>query len=167
MTIAGFNHLDTEQKRALLTKCCGATAWVNKMLEARFAKDLEDMEETAAEIWNACTQADWLEAFEHHPKIGDIQSLKEKYKNTAGWASKEQAEVDNASADILKQLAKANKEYEEKFGFIFIVCATGKSAGEMLQILLNRLPNNKNDEIQIAAEEQLKITKLRLEKLFL
>ena len=167
MTIAEFDHLDIDQKKELLTKCCGSAEWVAKMLDAPFAEDLVDLEETAEEIWYACTQADWLEAFSHHPKIGDINSLKEKFSNTAAWASKEQAAVDKAPENILHQLAKANEEYEQKFGFIFIVCATGKSAEQMLAILQGRLPNNAANEIKIAAEEQLKITKLRLEKLFL
>ncbi len=167
MTIAEFDHLDIDYKKELLTKCCGSAAWVVKMLDSPFAEDLVDLEETAEEIWYDCTEADWLEAFSHHPKIGDVNSLKEKFSNTAAWASKEQGAVDTAPKDILHQLAKVNEEYEQKFGFIFIVCATGKSAEEMLAILQDRLPNNAADEIKIAAEEQLKITKLRLEKLFL
>jgi 2-oxo-4-hydroxy-4-carboxy-5-ureidoimidazoline decarboxylase len=107
-----------------------------------------------------------LEAFEHHPKIGDINSLKEKYPNTKEWASDEQAGINVASEEVLHAVAKGNEDYEKKFGYIFIVCATGKSAGEMRQILESRLMNNPDEEIQIAAEEQNKITKLRLEKLF-
>ena len=87
--------------------------------------------------------------------------------SSAAWAGKEQSAVDTAPENVLHELAKANEEYEQKFSFIFIVCATGKSAEEMLAILQGRLPNNAADEIQIAADEQLKITKLRLEKLFL
>ena len=167
MTIAEFDHLDFDHKKGLLTKCCGSAAWVAKMLNAPFAEDLVDLEETAEEKWYDCTEADWLEAFGHHPKIGDIQALKEKFSNTAAWAGKEQSAVDTAPENVLQQLAKANEDYEQKFGFIFIVCATGKSAEEMLAILQGRLPNSAADEIKIAAEEQLKITKLRLEKLFL
>ena len=167
MTIAEFDHLEFDHKKELLTKCCGSAAWVAKMLDEPFAEDLVDLEETAEETWYDCTEADWLEAFSHHPKIGDIQSLKEKFSNTAAWASKEQGSVDTAPENVLHQLAKANEEYEQKFGYIFIVCATGKSAEEMLAILQGRLPNDAVDEIKIAAEEQLKITKLRLEKLFL
>jgi 2-oxo-4-hydroxy-4-carboxy-5-ureidoimidazoline decarboxylase len=166
MTIADFDHLPIEQKRELLQKCCGSTTWIDKMLAAPAVEDLVDLVETAEEKWWECSEKDWLEAFEHHPKIGDINSLKKKYANTVGWASKEQSGVTAAPDEILNSLAKGNDDYEKKFGHIFIVCATGKSAGEMLEILQSRLPNNAEEEIQAAADEQLKITKLRLEKLF-
>ncbi|MDB5246630.1 MAG: uraD [Segetibacter sp.] len=129
-------------------------------------KDLVDLEETAEEKWRECIELDWLEAFQHHPKIGDINSLKKKFASTAHLASNEQSSVNIASEKILEELAKGNEAYEKKFGYIFIVCATGKSAEEMLNILRSRLPNSAADEIEIAAEEQIKITKLRLEKLF-
>jgi 2-oxo-4-hydroxy-4-carboxy-5-ureidoimidazoline decarboxylase len=166
MTIAEFDHLPIGQKRDLLQKCCGSKAWIDKMIAAPPLEDLVDLVETAEEKWWECSEKDWLEAFEHHPKIGDINSLKEKYYNTVAWASNEQSGVDSASDEILQALANGNDDYEQKFGYIFIVCATGKSAGEMLEILQGRLPNNPEDEIKIAADEQLKITKLRLEKLF-
>jgi 2-oxo-4-hydroxy-4-carboxy-5-ureidoimidazoline decarboxylase len=166
MTIAEFDHLPIEQKRELLQKCCGSKAWIDKMIGAPPLEDLVDLVETAEEKWWECSEKDWLEAFEHHPKIGDINSLMKKYANTAAWASNEQSGVDAASDEILTALAKGNEDYEQKFGHIFIVCATGKSAGEMLEILQSRLPNTAEDEIKIAADEQLKITKLRLEKLF-
>jgi 2-oxo-4-hydroxy-4-carboxy-5-ureidoimidazoline decarboxylase len=166
MTIAEFDHLDAEQKKTLLHQCCGSTNWVNKMLEALPVEDLIELLETAEEKWYACQEADWREAFAHHPKIGDIHSLKEKFASTAHWAEGEQAAVQEASEQTLQQLAAANQAYEQRFGYIFIVCATGKSAGEMLQLLNLRLYNNPEVEIQIAMEEQNKITKLRLEKLF-
>jgi 2-oxo-4-hydroxy-4-carboxy-5-ureidoimidazoline decarboxylase len=166
MTIAEFDHLPAKQKRELLQKCCGSASWIEKMMDAPPAEDLVDLEETAEEKWWECSERDWLQAFEHHPKIGDINSLKEKYANTVEWASNEQSGVNVASDEILIALAKGNDDYEQKFGHIFIVCATGKSAGEMLEILQSRLPNSAEDEIKIAADEQLKITKLRLEKLF-
>jgi 2-oxo-4-hydroxy-4-carboxy-5-ureidoimidazoline decarboxylase len=131
------------------------------------AEDLVNLEDLAEEKWYECTQADWKEAFQHHPKIGNIQSLKEKYSDTKEWASNEQSGVEAANDNTLAALAEANEMYEKKFGYIFIVCATGKSAAQMLDILNSRLPNDEATEIQIAAEEQLKITKLRLEKLFL
>lgn len=165
MTIADFDHLDQETKKTLLTQCCGSVNWVNKMLASPMAADLIDLEELAQQIWWQCSQQDWLEAFEHHPKIGDVNSLKEKFANTASWASNEQAGVNNANEVIIAKLADGNKEYEKKFGFIFIVCATGKSAEEMLNILLSRLPNSRETEIEMAAEEQMKITLIRLEKL--
>ncbi len=166
MTIAEFDHLDTKTKKELLQQCCGSTAWVNKMLGEPPFEDLVELEETAEEKWWACTEADWREAFMHHPKIGDINSLMEKFAGTAPWAAGEQAGVSDASEETIKALAEGNDAYEKKFGFIFIVCATGKSAGEMLGMLNARISNNLQEELENAADEQLKIIKLRLEKLF-
>ncbi len=166
MTIANFDHLSMDQKRELLQKCCGSKIWIDKMLLAPPAEDSVDLLETAEEKWYECSEQDWLEAFEHHPKIGNVNSLKKKYAHTLTLASDEQSGVNVASDEILNALAKGNDDYEKKFGYIFIVCATGKSAGEMLEILQSRLPNDPEVEIKMAAEEQNKITKLRLKKLF-
>jgi 2-oxo-4-hydroxy-4-carboxy-5-ureidoimidazoline decarboxylase len=121
--------------------------------------------EDAEEQWWQCSEADWKEAFAHHPKIGDIDSLKKKFASTAAWASGEQSGVNAAGDEIIKALAEGNRLYEEKFGYIFIVCATGKTAKEMLELLQERIKNDPGEEIKIAAEEQNKITKLRIEKL--
>ena len=120
----------------------------------------------AERAWNACNESDWLEAFSHHPKIGDVSTLREKFAATAAWASNEQSGTRNASDEVLTELADLNNTYEARFGFIFIVCATGKTAEEMLDLLKARIDNYREKEIHIAAAEQLKITKLRLEKLF-
>jgi 2-oxo-4-hydroxy-4-carboxy-5-ureidoimidazoline decarboxylase len=166
MSIAESDHLNIEEKKALLQQCCGSSAWVNNMIAAPPAEDLVDLLQIAEEQWYACQEADWREAFSHHPKIGDIDALKEKFAATAQWAEGEQGGVKQASEQTLQQLAAGNQAYEQKFGYIFIVCATGRSADEMLQLLNQRLYNNPEVEIQIAMEQQLKITKLRLEKLF-
>jgi len=129
------------------------------------ADDLVELLEDAEEQWWKCSKEDWKEAFAHHPKIGDVESVKKKFASTAQWASGEQSGVNTASQKTIEALAEGNKKYESKFGYIFIVCATGKSAGEMLEILESRLPNDPEDEIEIAADEQNKISKLRLEKL--
>jgi 2-oxo-4-hydroxy-4-carboxy-5-ureidoimidazoline decarboxylase len=128
-------------------------------------EDLVELLDDAEEQWYKCSPEDWKEAFSHHPKIGDIDSLKKKFASTANWAIGEQGRASTASEETIKSLAKGNKEYEDKFGYIFIVCATGKSADEMLTILESRLPNDPEKEIEIAADEQNKITRLRLEKL--
>jgi 2-oxo-4-hydroxy-4-carboxy-5-ureidoimidazoline decarboxylase len=166
MTLAEFYNLTDDEKKELLQRCCGSSAWVNKMLSALPAEDLEDLFIKAESKWNECKEEDWLEAFEHHPKIGDINSIRKKFENTAQWAKGEQSGVNETSPQVLESLADGNKAYEEKFGYIFIVYATGKSAEEMLRILNLRLGNVPEDEIRIAASEQMKITKLRLEKLF-
>lgn len=129
------------------------------------ADDMVELLEDAEDEWWKCSQSDWKEAFTHHPKIGDIDSLREKVASTATWASGEQSGVNKASEETILALAAGNKLYEEKFGFIFIVCATGKSAEEMLAHLQQRLQHEPDEEIIIAADEQNKITKLRIEKL--
>jgi 2-oxo-4-hydroxy-4-carboxy-5-ureidoimidazoline decarboxylase len=165
MTLHDLNTLPKQQLKAELLRCCGSSAWVEKMLTFFPADDLVELLEDAEEQWYKCSEKDWKEAFSHHPKIGDTESLKKKFASTANWASGEQGGVTTAKQETIEALARGNKEYEAKFGYIFIVCATGKSAEEMLTILQSRLPNDPKDEIEIAAEEQNKITKLRIEKL--
>jgi 2-oxo-4-hydroxy-4-carboxy-5-ureidoimidazoline decarboxylase len=165
MTLHELNTLPAPQLKEELTKCCGSSAWVNKMLPFFPADDLVELLEDAEEQWYQCSEEDWKEAFAHHPKIGDIESLKKKFASTAQWASGEQSGVNIASQQTIEALAEGNKQYEKKFGYIFIVCATGKSAEEMSKLLRSRLPNDPGEEIEIAADEQNKITKLRIEKL--
>lgn len=165
MTLHDLNILPKEQLKAELFKCCGSTTWVEKMLPFFPADDMAELLYDAEDQWYECSEADWLEAFTHHPKIGDIESLKIKFATTAGWASGEQGAVTQASEETLRALAKGNEEYEKKFGFIFIVCATGKRAEEMLALLQERLANDREHEIVIAMDEQNKITQIRLQKL--
>ncbi|MCF6361633.1 MAG: 2-oxo-4-hydroxy-4-carboxy-5-ureidoimidazoline decarboxylase [Cyclobacteriaceae bacterium] len=165
MTLEELNNLPFEQQTAEFTKCCGAHNWVNKMVASNPYTSANALLETADSEWLKCTEEDGLEAFTHHPKIGDVKSLAAKYGNTKDWASNEQKEVESASKEAIKKLAHLNKVYEDRFGFIFIVCATGKSAEEMLEILESRLDNDYNDEVKIAMGEQHKITVLRLKKL--
>lgn len=165
MTLHEFNILSKERLKEELSKCCGATNWVQRMLPFIPADDLVELLNVAEEQWWQCSEVDWKEAFTHHPKIGDIASLKKKFASTATWASGEQSGVNTATDAIINALAEGNRLYEEKFGYIFIVCATGKSAVEMLELLQNRLSNKPEDEIKISAEEQNKITLLRLQKL--
>lgn len=165
MTLHEFNILSKERLIEELTKCCGSSAWVNKMLPFIPADDMVELLEDAEEQWWKCSEDDWREAFARHPKIGDTASLAKKFASTAKWASGEQSGVSAANKETIEALAEGNRLYEEKFGYIFIVCATGKSAEEMLDLLHERLPNEPGEEIKIAADEQNKITKLRIEKL--
>jgi 2-oxo-4-hydroxy-4-carboxy-5-ureidoimidazoline decarboxylase len=165
MTLHDLNILGKEELKAALFKCCGSTAWVNRMIQFFPADDLVELLEDAEEQWYQCMEADWKEAFAHHPEIGDVESLKKKFVSTAQWAAGEQGGAVTASKETLEALAAGNKLYKEKFGYIFIVCATGKTAEEMLSILETRLPNSPEEEIKIAMDEQNKITKLRVEKL--
>lgn len=165
MTIEELNRLDKIDLSFELTKCCGSSAWVMRMCDCFPVSSKEELFQKAEEIWFHCDEKDWLEAFDHHPKIGDIESLSKKFASTSTWASGEQSGASSAAKETLEALATGNKLYEDKFGYIFIVCATGKSAEEMLSILESRLPNDPGEEIMIAMKEQHKITNLRLEKL--
>ena len=151
-----------DEARDLLRSCCGASAWVERMMGRRPFASHDALMATARDEWFGLQRSDWLEAFGHHPKIGDRDSLRQRFARTAHLSEREQAGVDGASEDVLEALAAGNREYERRFGYIFIVCASGKSADGMLQLLRERLPNSPEVEIVIAAAEQAKITELRL-----
>lgn len=165
MTLEELNKISQPQLKEELLKCCGSSTWVKMMMAYFPADSMEGLLEQAEEIWYECSEDDWKEAFAHHPKIGDVESLTKKFASTAQWASGEQSGVNTAATGTITALAEGNRLYEEKFGYIFIVCATGKSAEEMLTLLRDRLTNDPEKEIKIAAGEQNKITKLRLQKL--
>jgi len=166
MTLGDFNKLSNEEAGKQLATCCGSSKWLSMFMDDFPFADENNLVATAEDIWyDQCTESDWLEAFTHHPKIGDVKSLTEKFASTQHLAGNEQAGVNKASQKLIEELADANKEYEEKFGFIFIVCATGKSAAEMLRLLLDRISNDKEEELAIAMGEQHKITILRFKKL--
>ena len=166
-TLDEINEMTPSVFQEKISKCCGSTAWVNKMLIARPFKNRHDLFEKAETAWFACKKKDWLEAFTHHPRIGDVASLKEKFASTATWASGEQGRVQEASDKTLEELKMYNDLYFNKFGFIFIIFATGKSAEDMLSALKERYENEPVEEIINAMMEQNKITKIRLEKLLL
>ena len=166
MTVKELNQLPKPILAEALQKCCGSSAWVASMAASFPVFDAETLMDEAHTAWNKLDEADWREAFTHHPKIGgDVEALREKFATTSTWAEGEQASVKEASQATLEALAAGNEDYERKFGYIFIVCATGKTAAEMLALLQARLPNKPEDEILIAMGEQDKITRLRLEKL--
>ena len=160
MDLQDFNKLDKEAASKMLFSCCGSTNWVKQVMEHFPFRDESSLVAVAEDTWyNKCTEADWRESFTHHPKIGDVKSLTEKF------AGKEQAAVGTASVEVIEALAKANQVYEEKHGFIFIVCATGKSAEEMLRLLNDRLKNSVAEELSIAMGEQHKISIIRFKKM--
>ena len=143
MTLEGLNNLDKTEASKLLSTCCGSGKWLELLLAAPPFKNTMQLIAKAESIWyNDCNAANWLEAFTHHPKIGDVKSLTQKFASTQHLASNEQAGVNTATQTIIEALAKANTDYESKFGFIFIVCATGKSAEEILRLLNDRIGNN-------------------------
>jgi 2-oxo-4-hydroxy-4-carboxy-5-ureidoimidazoline decarboxylase len=160
-----FNDLPKAQAHEALARCCGAARWVEQVMTRCPFNQFEDLLIAADEAFALLEPKDWLDALAHHPKIGDTAGLRAKFASTATWASGEQAGVDAASEDEVEALAQGNEAYFQKFGYIFIVNATGKSAGEMLQILIARLENDPETELTVAAAEQMKITHLRLHKL--
>lgn len=165
MNIAEFNRLDDRELRATLERCCGASRWLVGMMALKPFESFESVQQQAEKVWQSLDETDWLEAFRHHPKIGDVNALRKKFASTAKWAAGEQGGASQSSDEILEELRQVNNEYEKKYDFIFIVCATGKSGAQMLEILKVRMKNDRPTELKNAAAEQLKITKLRLEKL--
>lgn len=163
--LAWLNELAAEEARKELLKCCGAARWAGAVEQSRPYPDLEELLARANEIWWSLTESDWLEAFRSHPKIGEKKTAQPVAAQSQQWSAQEQRGVQGATPDAIDKLARLNREYEEKFGFIFIVCATGKSSGEILALLEERLQNEPAAELPIAAAEQAQITELRLRKL--
>jgi 2-oxo-4-hydroxy-4-carboxy-5-ureidoimidazoline decarboxylase len=159
MTLGEFDQLTEGEASEKLLACCGSSRWVREMLATRPFESQLNLEARAIQTWWLLDPNDWLEAFSKHPKIGEKGKVSQ-------WSAQEQSGMNAAAEQVAERLAALNREYFDKFGFIFIVCATGKSAAEMLSLLEARLPNQKEDELRIAAAEQDKITILRLRKLF-
>ena len=157
MTLRELNAIDADAAAREFQRCCGSTRWTARMAAARPFRDLDDLLARSDATWRALAADDWLEAFAAHPRIGQ--------QGGSAWSAQEQAGADGAAADVRNRLAAANRDYEARFGYIFIVCATGKSADEMLAALEARLHNEPPRELRIAADEQRKITRLRLAKL--
>jgi OHCU decarboxylase len=153
-----------EAERELL-KCCGAAAWARSLAARRPFDDAQELLTAAGEVWWNLSERDWLEAFAAHPRIGGRKAARAQRRQAEGWSEQEQSGARDAAQATLDELAAANRAYEEKFGHIFIVCATGKTADEMLALLRARLSNEPGAELRKAAAEQQKITRLRLEKL--
>jgi 2-oxo-4-hydroxy-4-carboxy-5-ureidoimidazoline decarboxylase len=165
MFLDELNALDDDAAARALLECCGSTRWARLMTTARPFATAEAMADAADRIWTSLDPSDWLEAFAAHPRIGSGRSGGSGGAGGADWSESEQAGVASASMDVLHRLAAANREYKARFGYIFIVCATGRTAAEMLESLERRLPNAPDVEMNIAAAEQRKITRLRLAKL--
>jgi 2-oxo-4-hydroxy-4-carboxy-5-ureidoimidazoline decarboxylase len=156
---------DLEKARERLMHCCASTRWVEAMLAHRPFRDLKHVYDCAAVCWRGLARADWLEAFSQHPRIGDLQRARLRDDAERAWAEVEQSGATRAAESVRLALSEGNHEYEKRFGYAFIVCATGKSGEEMLGILRKRLSNPPEAELAIAAAEQEKITRIRLEKL--
>ena len=151
MTLETFNALSADAARAELLRCCGCARWADAVLAARPYRDKAALLAASDAAWSGTGEAEWREAFSHHPRIGGKDALREKFAATRAWAKGEQSGAAAASDAVLDALAAGNAAYEKKFGHIFIVCATGKSAAEMLDLLQSRLPNAAAAELRLAA----------------
>ncbi|MGC2238263.1 MAG: 2-oxo-4-hydroxy-4-carboxy-5-ureidoimidazoline decarboxylase [Pyrinomonadaceae bacterium] len=160
-----LNNASTEIAKSSFLDCCGSNNWARKMTQARPFAGVSVLLEKAEKIWQGLDAQDWLEAFAAHPKIGAKKAAPTQQAQSAKWSGSEQSGTNTAAESVLKRLGEANRLYENRFGFIFIVCATGKSAEEMLELCRARLSNEADAEIRIAADEQRKITEIRLKKL--
>lgn len=166
ITLEQLNTIPENEAFSMLETCCVSKTLIHNMLEKRPFSSLEDLVTKSAEIWyETCDISDYKEAFTGHPKIGDVASLTKKFAHTQDWANNEQAQVTEANTETIQALADANTAYEARFGYIFIVSASGKSAEEMLAIVQKRMQHEPEDEIFVAMNEQHKITVIRLAKL--
>jgi len=160
-----FNFLPEKKAAAALLDCCGSEEWVRRMLASRPFSNPDAMIRAADEIWNGLSRKEWLQAFRHHPRIGAKKAERKQSGKARDWSGKEQSAVARAARDTRAVLAAANRAYEAAFGHIFIISASGKSVEEIQQELQRRLGNDRETELRTAAEEQRKITRLRLETL--
>lgn len=165
MTLDALNAAEPGALERALERCCGARAWVRAMIASRPFTDRDALHAAADRAMAALESPDWLEAFAHHPRIGDVAALRTRFAATAAWAGREQAGAAQADEATLAALAAGNRDYEARFGHIFIVCATGLTAAEMLARLRARIGHDAAEELRIAAAEQAKITHLRIDKL--
>ena len=165
MTLEELNSLPSSAAAEEFLKCCGSMRWARRMSDARPFPNFSHLTKEAEQVWWSLTEEDWLEAFRAHPKIGERKAEATQSKHAQQWSAQEQSASQEAAAETKAALADANRSYEQRFGFIFIICATGKSADEILGFLRDRLGNDPQAELRVAAEEQRKITQLRLKKL--
>jgi len=163
--LSWLNNLPRERAFEELLKCCGSKNWAHMLEEKRPFGSIGELYSSADDVWSRLDPNDWLEAFRAHPKIGAKKAESQVSATSQQWSGQEQSGINGAAQSTLERLADLNSQYEAKFGYIFIVCATGKSPQEMLAILAARIDNEPSTELPIAAGEQAKITRLRIAKL--
>ena len=162
-TLQSWNEASAEAAMDAMIACCGSRRWAAAMVALRPIAGIAELSEAADRVWSEMTEADWMEAFACHPRIGQRKAAHATAKSAA-WSRQEQSSANDAAKRVLDELAEGNALYEERFGFTYIVCATGKSAEEMLAILRRRLGRTRETELQEAAEQQRQITQIRLGK---
>src|SRR5262245_46395265 len=157
LSLDELNSLPAADAAERLRACCGSSRWIERMVRARPFADVEALLEAGDRAWEGTNRRDWLEAFAAHPRIGQ--------RAESAWSKQEQSTAAHASTHVNSRIRELNREYEQRFGHIYIVCATGRTGEEILDDLLARMGNDAEHEIRIAAREQHRITRLRLEKL--
>jgi 2-oxo-4-hydroxy-4-carboxy-5-ureidoimidazoline decarboxylase len=164
VVLARWNAAPLEAAASLILPCCGSKAWASEMAARRPFPDEVALMGASDEVWHNLSESDWMDAFNSHPRIGESKALNSSAQRSSAWATQEQKKVADTGDAVKIALAEANREYENKFGRIFIVCATGKSATELLETLRHRLQNDATNELHEAAEQQRQITQIRLRK---
>jgi allantoicase len=160
-----FNRLSRKLAVKHLLDCCGSEKWARQMADQRPFPDSAALFQSATNIWSGLPCEDWLDAFRHHPAIGAKRASAKRSPTATRWSANEQSAAQTASRDVLAALLAENAAYAQKFGYVFLICATGKTSEEILHSLRQRISNNPETELRIASEEQNKITRQRLEKL--
>jgi 2-oxo-4-hydroxy-4-carboxy-5-ureidoimidazoline decarboxylase len=162
--LARWNLLPINEAASEILPCCGSQAWARGVAARRPLPDEAALVIASDEIWLALAEADWLEAFRSHPRIGDSKAPQSTRPQSAAWSAQEQRVAATGADAVKAALAEGNREYEQRFGRVFIVCATGKSAAQILEILRRRLENDEQTELREAGEQQRQITQIRLRK---
>jgi len=163
-TLAAWNAAGAMEARNAMLACCGAKRWADAMVALRPIASVFALSKEADRVWSTVQEADWLEAFACHPRIGERRVSAHVGAQSSAWSKAEQTQTNSASDRVLADIAEGNQRYEEQFGFTYIVCATGKSAEEMLAILERRLKSTREAELREAAEQQRQIMQIRLGK---
>jgi 2-oxo-4-hydroxy-4-carboxy-5-ureidoimidazoline decarboxylase len=162
--LSRWNLLSTEEAAEEILPCCGSRAWATGMTASRPVQDVATLLVTSDRIWRELSAADWLEAFQSHPRIGETRAARESSARSLDWSAQEQRHATESDDSLKQALAQANREYEQRFHRLFIICASGKSAQEILAVLRQRLNNDEAEELQEAAEQQRQIAQIRLKK---
>ncbi len=162
--LARWNSLQPDEAAEEILPCCGSKAWARGMATRRPILDKAALLAASDEVWKRLPESDWMEAFQSHPRIGESRATVSSSARSAAWSRDEQMKVGSAGEDMKFALADGNRDYEQRFKRVFIVCATGKSAPEILEILQRRLRNDETTELHEAAEQQRQIARLRLRK---
>jgi 2-oxo-4-hydroxy-4-carboxy-5-ureidoimidazoline decarboxylase len=164
MVLTQWNTLAAGDAVREILPCCGSQRWAHALARLRPFPDTAALLAQSDEIWQELDPTDWFEAFSSHPRIGETKAPKSVTQKSAQWSNQEQGKVAQSKDDVRQRLKQANETYETRFGRIYIVCATGKTAEEMLAILYRRLENDEVTELRETAEQQRQITQLRLRK---